>query len=452
MPLADNVLKDNKDHDQGLARFTINLPDDGPAKSLPPEPARETQADPRAVAKPDPEPQPDAQPAPQPPPEILFTSDLRKLWADKDLQPPARMPWDSPPPPIPWLALERGTDVHPLEIQWLWPGRIPLGCLTVIAGDAEAGKSLITLDIAARVTTGAPWPDDPVSCETLLAMERYGMPRPAERVLIVSAQDQFQTVVLPRLEAAGADLGRVIYCESAYNHQDPIPALGARRAIRLPDDVPSLTEIVKERGVRLIILDPMSAFFGGLRESRVLTGPALLAPLADLAARHNLAIVCVTGLKREARGKGTYQAEGHKSLQAARVGWGIMEHPTREGKRVMLPIRNNVGPKGKGLNFRIEEGRIKWEEEPSRLTTEAAYAAERTRGGARVGARDWLQSFLATGPRPATEIYEQGSECGYAERTLDRAKSDLRIVSTRHVNNGDPEWIWSLEHKVALAL
>lgn len=365
---------------------------------------------------------------------------------------PPGMPWDLPSPRIPWLVLERGTDVAPRELRWLWPGRIPLGCLTVIAGDTEAGKSLITLDIAARVTTGAPWPDDPVSYETLVAMERSVMPRPAERVLVVSAQDPFHTVILPRLAAAGADVGQIIFCDSAYNHQDPRPALGIRRALRFPDDVPSLRKIVMERGVRLVILDPMWAFFGGQRESRALTGPALLTPLADLAALCNLAIVCVTGLKREVRGKGTYQAEGHKSLQAARVGWGIMEHPTREGKRVMLPIRNNVGPRGKGLNFRIEDGRIKWEEEPSKLTTEAAYAAERSRGGARVGARDWLQTFLAPGPRPSTEIYEQASECGYARRTIDRARSDLRIVPKKHGNNGDAEWFCSLAAEEALAL
>lgn len=57
MQLADNVLKVNKGHDHGPARFTVNLPDDGPAEAPPPESARETQADSRAVAKPEPEPQ-----------------------------------------------------------------------------------------------------------------------------------------------------------------------------------------------------------------------------------------------------------------------------------------------------------------------------------------------------------------------------------------------------------
>ena len=43
--------------------------------------------------------------------------------------------------------------------RWLWPGRIPAGAFTLIAGDPSASKSTLSLDIAARVTTGAPWPD-----------------------------------------------------------------------------------------------------------------------------------------------------------------------------------------------------------------------------------------------------------------------------------------------------
>ena len=44
------------------------------------------------------------------------------------------------------------SDIAPERLQWLWPGRIPLGKVTVIAGDPGLGKSLVTLDLAARVS------------------------------------------------------------------------------------------------------------------------------------------------------------------------------------------------------------------------------------------------------------------------------------------------------------
>jgi hypothetical protein len=48
---------------------------------------------------------------------------------------------------------------HPAEpVRWLWQHRIPLGKVTLHAGDPGLGKSLLALDIAARVTRGANFP------------------------------------------------------------------------------------------------------------------------------------------------------------------------------------------------------------------------------------------------------------------------------------------------------
>src|SRR3990172_9830306 len=46
------------------------------------------------------------------------------------------------------------SDVEPKEIPWLWPSRIPRGMLTLIIGDPDEGKSYMTLDLSARVSTG----------------------------------------------------------------------------------------------------------------------------------------------------------------------------------------------------------------------------------------------------------------------------------------------------------
>ena len=51
------------------------------------------------------------------------------------------------------------SEVEARQINWLWPGRIPLGKITILDGDPGMGKSLITVDLAARVSTGQPMPD-----------------------------------------------------------------------------------------------------------------------------------------------------------------------------------------------------------------------------------------------------------------------------------------------------
>src|SRR5438270_8546702 len=82
------------------------------------------------------------------------------------------------------------------ELIWLWPRRIAAGKLTLIDGDPEQGKSLLTLDLAARVSSGKPFPDGQPAGE------------PAG-VLLIGAEDGLTDTVLPRLSAAGADLTRV---------------------------------------------------------------------------------------------------------------------------------------------------------------------------------------------------------------------------------------------------
>ena len=48
------------------------------------------------------------------------------------------------------------SEVKPRPLEWLWPGRIPLGKLTLIPGDPGLGKTFVTIDMSARVSRGAP--------------------------------------------------------------------------------------------------------------------------------------------------------------------------------------------------------------------------------------------------------------------------------------------------------
>lgn len=59
-------------------------------------------------------------------------------------------------PPLPTITRLDRIEERPLS--WLWDGVVPLGKLTLIAGDPGVGKSLVTLDLAARVSRGGPFP------------------------------------------------------------------------------------------------------------------------------------------------------------------------------------------------------------------------------------------------------------------------------------------------------
>ncbi len=98
-------------------------------------------------------------------------------------------------------AVEAGLRPFNLLIQqqpdWLWPNRIPLGKLTLIAGYPSSGKTSIALDVAARVSRGAPAPDQP---DALF---------PSAPVVLALLDGNPKSDVLPVLRLFGADLERI---------------------------------------------------------------------------------------------------------------------------------------------------------------------------------------------------------------------------------------------------
>lgn len=86
------------------------------------------------------------------------------------------------------LDVIRADHVEPRAVEWLWPKRIPRGKVTLLVGDPDIGKSFMSLDIAARITRGKRWPDE--SGEA-----------PDGRVIAISAEDEMEDTVRPRLES-----------------------------------------------------------------------------------------------------------------------------------------------------------------------------------------------------------------------------------------------------------
>src|SRR5687768_16229862 len=97
---------------------------------------------------------------------------------------------------IPWQA-ECCSDIRPAVIDWLWPGYLARGKLATLDGDPAVGKSLLTIDLAARLGRGGPLPDG------------SAVRRPFT-TLLLSAEDDPADTVRPRAEAAGADLDRLL--------------------------------------------------------------------------------------------------------------------------------------------------------------------------------------------------------------------------------------------------
>lgn len=139
------------------------------------------------------------------------------------------------------------SDVKSENVQWLWPNRIPLGKLTIVAGDPGVGKSFLTLDIASRVSRGRSWPDG--SCATVT---------PAS-VLLISAEDDAADTIVPRLEAAAADLGNIHIFDKLYYYA-PEQDLDITIPFSLDSHLPQLRKLISKSYPKLVVIDPISAY------------------------------------------------------------------------------------------------------------------------------------------------------------------------------------------------
>ena len=61
--------------------------------------------------------------------------------------------------PILELGLVPLNTIDMRPVPWLWPGYLPQGATSLFVGDPGNGKTLSGLDLLARVTVGAVWPD-----------------------------------------------------------------------------------------------------------------------------------------------------------------------------------------------------------------------------------------------------------------------------------------------------
>ena len=119
----------------------------------------------------------------------------------------------------------RASSYQKKQVEWLWEGRFAIGMLGLIDGDPSRGKSQLLAMMAGHITTGRPWPD--------------GTACPIGGVLLLGAEDPIEQVVLPRLEAVGADLDQPL--PLGYSMAGTVLDAGAGTG-RLTADPPTCNE------------------------------------------------------------------------------------------------------------------------------------------------------------------------------------------------------------------
>lgn len=313
----------------------------------------------------------------------------------------------------------RASDVTPRSVEWLWMPYIPLGKISVIAGQMGQAKSLLTAWLAAWTTPSG--------------------------VVMLSAEDDPADTIRPRLEAVGADLERVDIASDTVL------------------DVVRLNDLCDELGdVRLITVDPVQAYLPSHVNSWKGQDVRLaLEPLRQLAADRELAVVLIQHLNRRADGDPLARiadSQGVPQLARSVMIWG--PHPANPERdqgtaKVLTRVKGNLARSSNAsatftITEKVTTGNIR---APALLRGEDAHItaddviADREKRTAKSEAVEWLQSLLADGPMPAKDVLRKAREDGISETTINRAK-DTAGVTSKPNRNGDNKvtgWTWHLK-------
>lgn len=319
-------------------------------------------------------------------------------------------------------------------VEWVWPSRIPRGMLTLLGGDPGMGKSTIAAYVAARVTTGAPWDEAP------------GASRPAGSVIWLTAEDDVARVLVPRLDAAGADRRRVVELSGVR-----VPGLPDVEEFSLDRDLAMLRRAIESvPDVHLCIVDPVAAYLGdAARDSHNNARMrGLLTPLKKFAEQTGVAVLAITHLNKAEGGKPVYRLTGSLGfVAAARIAWIACEDPNDKDRRLFLCVKSNVGPMPTGLSYTLsgDPGRVEWDAEP--VTTSAIEAFETDGEPADrselQSCSEWLREVLSrVQGLSAAVVMKQARENGFTTGTLRRAKNALGIKPTQVGFHGG--WVWAL--------
>jgi len=335
------------------------------------------------------------------------------------------------------VKIRCGADIKPLAVDWLWPGWLPAGKLTILAGAAGTGKTTLALGLGAVVTTGGRWPDAAASTKR-------------GNVLVWSSEDVADDTLVPRLIASGADLSRCHFIEGIVQHGESVPFDPSQ-------DIPELHRAVERiGGAALLIIDPIvSAVAGDMHRANDVRRS--LQAVVDFAEAHSCAVIGITHFAKGGAGKAPQdRVIGSQAFGALARMVLITAKEEGSSRRVLARAKSNIAPDDGGVAYSIDLVTIGggiaatyavWDgviEGTAREILGNVEIDEESDGGARDDLEQMLIDIItdAGGSMTTKALMAEVRDSGHSWDTAKRLKKSMGIES-RKLSMGGP-WMWFL--------
>jgi putative DNA primase/helicase len=344
--------------------------------------------------------------------------------------------------------------VVPNDIEWLWPNHIPLGMLTLIAGDPGVGKSFLSFYLAATVSAGLPWPNSsglepPPPIDDIDEEFGFGNWKRPGSVIILNNDDIPTYVMRPRLSALNADLSKIklipfVWRSDSEGHE-------FSDGFNLATDLFALENVLCGlEDPKLIIIDPINSFFGRFDSCKYTRIHTALSPLIALASKHHVAVVGIMHLNKGDSSKMIYRTMGSMAFPSfARTVWFVTSTPdaSNNNRRLFIPAKNNIVENPQPLTFEIKDNRIVFENQPvNKSSKDISSSGTNFESFELNRSVDWLKKLLADGnPFPSKKIFALAEGYGFKNITLQRARKKIDIKCFPKKDElGKTYWLWKL--------
>jgi len=321
---------------------------------------------------------------------------------------------------------ELATTLSP--IQWIWPGWLPRGMLTVVGAAPGTGKSFLMLDLAWRTTTNQDFPDGspiPNPDTSVIYVDGEGVPQ------ILNERAQHYGIDRKRLYMLLADSGEAIdFSTGKYRDR--------------------LINMVATLRPELVIIDSLSSIHSR-GQNNVEDVRDLLSFLIQLAEAYQVGMLLVHHVRKPGNGQNMQMFDlsmddlsGSAHIVAmARVVWGIHvvqtgPQPDPNGPRKLKMLKTNLGPYVDPLGFEFAPLNpkgvyLKWSQDapdPYQEPTKEDDCAA------------WLLDLLQDEPMKPKDVIEAGKAEGFSRSLIYNARSSLRgqVINTEGKSSPQNQW------------
>lgn len=322
------------------------------------------------------------------------------------------------------------SDVQPESITWLWYNRFPEGKLSLLVGDPDAGKGILSSYMTGIFTTGKDWPDK--------ANDKTGS------VIFMSTEDNLEDTIRPRMEAAGANLSKVATLK--------VDDLTIQSVVKELKDVSVSREM---EDLKLVFIDSINSYMGGTRGNEEISVRTSLAPLVEFAGKNKITIIGISHLNKDQAKKAIYRTTGSLAYVAmARSCYAIhrdADDPEKR-RRLFIPLKSNLAINPTSLAFRIEGPmgfpKVTFEPDPIEVDADQEMSSEeiKNESSALEEAREYCREALKDGPVRSSKFLQEAEDNKIAESTLKRAKQIENVTSYRDKDRNG-EWYTAIRSK-----